>query len=51
MLAAYRDILDLADACGKTSDWFDESGVPRFRPFRPDLLGVYGCFALLAQVR
>lgn len=51
MFPAYRDILDLADACGKTADWFDEHGVPRFRPFHPSMLGVYDCFALLARVR
>lgn len=51
MFPAYRDILDLADACGMDPDWFDEHGVPRFRPFHPDLLGVHDCFALLAKVR
>jgi len=51
MFPAYRDILDLAEAAGATPVWFDEHGVPRFRPFHPDLLGVYDCFALLAKLR
>lgn len=51
MLPRYDDILELTDSCGMDPDWFDEHGVPRFRPFHPTMLGVYDCFAVLATIR
>lgn len=30
--------------------WWDEHGVPRFAPFRPDMLGVYDNYVVLGEV-
>lgn len=51
MKPSYPDIVELGDAAGIGPEWFDEHGVPRFRPFHPSLLGVYDTFAVLARVR
>lgn len=32
---------DILAAAGREPDWFSESGVPRFGPFHPTMLGVY----------
>ena len=50
MLPKYEDILALAERAGAGGPlWFDESGVPRFAKFHPDLLGVYDRYAVLAE--
>lgn len=43
----YGDILDRID--GKPL-WFDEHGVPRYRPFKPELLNIYASEAVLALI-
>lgn len=47
MLNRYEDIRALTD---KKPLWFDEHGVPRYAPFRPQLLGVYGEWAALMEI-
>lgn len=47
MLPAYRDILD---AVGRPPEWWDAHGVPRFEPFRPEMLGIYDDLAILAEI-
>lgn len=46
----YEDILNLASQAGVEPVWWDENGVPRFRPFRPEDLGVYDYFAALGEI-
>lgn len=48
MLPDYADIRALTTA---EPDWHDGNGVPRYRPFDPELLGVYDRFAILAEIR
>jgi hypothetical protein len=47
MLPSYADIRALTDV---EPIWFDHNGVPRYAPFHPRLLGVYDCFAVLAEI-
>jgi hypothetical protein len=47
MLPDYMDIRDLTD---RAPDWFGEHGEPRYRPFDPNMLGVYDKYALLVQL-
>jgi hypothetical protein len=30
--------------------WYDDNGVPRYDPFRPDLCGIYARFIALAEI-
>lgn len=46
----YEDILNLASQAGVEPVWWDENGVPRFRSFRPEDLGVYDYFAALGEI-
>lgn len=47
MLQSYNDIKDLID---KEPLWYDNHGVPRYRPFTPIMLGVYDKYAVLAEI-
>lgn len=47
MLPAYQDI---RDKLGEPI-WFDDKGVPRYRSFHPDMMGVYVTFAALLEVK
>lgn len=47
MLPKYQDILD---AASKRPLWYTESGVPRFTPFRPQMLAVYDQLAVLTEI-
>lgn len=48
MLPDYDDIRELID---RPPDWFDKYGVPRYKPFSPDMLGIYDDFALLVLIQ
>ena len=52
MLCQYRDILNMADECGRGDAlWFDENGVPRFCDFHPTRLAdIYARTAILCRV-
>lgn len=46
MLRSYSDILDrLGDPL-----WFDDNGVPRYEPFKPDLCGVYDKYVCFMEI-
>ena len=48
--APYKDLYELAG--DKKPDWFDEAGVPRFKPFAPrDLNNIYANEAALVEIR
>ena len=47
MLPDYWDILEAIDA---EPLWYDGSGVPRYAPFIPSMLGVYDAFAVHARI-
>lgn len=49
MFPSYQDIIEAA--APRKPLWWDMNGVPRFAPFRPQLLGVYDTFAILVAVR
>lgn len=43
------DYADIRDRLGEPI-WWDGNGVPRYDPFRPDMLGVYDTFALYVEI-
>jgi hypothetical protein len=47
MLPRYDDILSRVDAAPR---WWNGSGVPRFEPFVPDMLGPYASIAVEARI-
>ena len=47
MFPAYRDIRVLT---ASQPLWYDHHGVPRYEPFRPDMLGVQDVYASLIEI-
>ena len=47
MLPSYDDI---RSRIAEPSLWYDRHGVPRYEPFKPQMLGVYDDFAVLAEI-
>jgi hypothetical protein len=44
------DYADIRTAIDREPDWFTIDGVPRYRAFHPDMLGVYDRMAVLVAV-
>jgi len=47
MLPSYDDI---RSRIAEPPFWYDQHGVPRYDPFRPEMLGVYDHFAVLGEI-
>lgn len=47
MLPSYADI---RSRIAEPPIWYDRHGVPRYEPFKPQMLGVYDDFAVLAEI-
>ncbi len=48
MKTAYYDILSLTD---KKPLWFDEQAVPRYLPFKPDMVNIYASEVCLFEIK
>jgi hypothetical protein len=52
LVLMWPDYQDIREAAGALEpQWFDGNGVPRYAPFRPEMLGVYDKLALLMQIQ